>query len=72
MQMQIRFDSATVRSYATEENLQKALTKYGFQQARHIIVKTEDNRWTAIFAASNFRDGGYVGVFADKGFYTFG
>ena len=37
------------RSYISKANLLKALNKLGIADFNPIIVKNEDNRWTAIF-----------------------
>lgn len=62
----------TAKSYKTEANLMAALTRLGFQDDRYMIVCTRDGRFTAIFAGSNFSNGGYVGLYAQHGFFTFG
>ncbi len=59
------------RSYATIEALQKALVRYGFDKDRYVIVWNSKGRCTAIFPGSNIQ-GGYVGVYAQKGFLTLG
>lgn len=64
------FDIDTAKSYATEANLNKALVKLGFDQDRHVVVCTRTGRFTAIFPASNFTNGGYVGLYAAQGFLT--
>lgn len=60
----------TVRSYATEEGLMKGLKKFGFDEDRFLVVKTLENRYTAIFSVSNFSNGGYIGLYSSKGFMT--
>jgi len=37
------------RSYVSKKNLLKALTKLGIAEYQPIIVKNDDNRYTAIF-----------------------
>lgn len=67
------FSDVPVASYATEANLDAALAKYGFLNDRHVRVRTDDGRWTAIFFQSNFaKTGGYIGIYADKGFMMVG
>ena len=61
----------TTRTYTTIENLKKGLEKYGFAQDRHLIVWTETGRVTAVFPGSNVQ-GGYIGRYACKGFFTLG
>jgi len=62
----------TAKSYATEANLTKALAKTGLDQYRHMVVRTRDGRFTAIFPASEAIRHGYLGVFAQFGFHTIG
>lgn len=58
------------RSYATHENLEKALVKLGVtRHDRPIAVRTTEGRWTAIFPAP--RDGD-VTKFSRLGFMTIG
>lgn len=59
------------RTYSSVENLKKALEKFGFAQDRHLIVWTETGRVTAVFPASNIQ-GGYIGRYASRGFFTLG
>ena len=59
------------RTYSTVENLKKALEKYGFENDRHLIVWTDKGRVTAVFPASNVQ-GGYIGRYACRGFFTLG
>lgn len=59
------------KSYTSVANLQKALEKLGFADHRHLVVWTEDGRVTAVFPASNIQ-GGYIGLYAQHGFYTLG
>lgn len=61
-----------IRSYATRENLHKALKLYGFDQDRYVEVYTKEGRVTVIFPQSNFREGGYVMKYSAKGFMTLG
>lgn len=63
------------KSYKTEANLIKALEKLGFadrSEHRYMIVCNRQGRFTAIFAGSNFARGGYLGLYAQYGFKTFG
>ena len=62
------------KSYATEEGLTKALAKLGFTgpEHRYLMLKTLDGRYTAVFAQSNFKNGGYIGLYSQHGFITFG
>jgi hypothetical protein len=65
-------EEAEVRSYASEKNLMKALEGFGFTNERYLVVKTFDDRYTAIFSTERFhREGGYVGLFSQHGFMTF-
>jgi hypothetical protein len=63
-----------IKSYQTRENLINALVKSGIVDHRHLVVKTEEDRWTAVFPQSNFEkyDIGYLGFYSQFGFYTFG
>lgn len=61
---------APVKSYVSEENLVKALVKLGFDKHRYVIVKTLDDRFTAMFPASECN--GFMSLFANHGFYTIG
>lgn len=65
------FDIDNNRSYATEENLQKALVKLGFADHAHVVVCNRQGRFTAVFPASNIK-GGYMGLYASHGFLTIG
>jgi hypothetical protein len=60
------------KSYATENSLMRALARYGFDKDRFLIVRNRAGRFTALFPMSNFRDGGYVGIYGDRGFMTVG
>ena len=40
------------KSYATEENLTKGLTRVGLNDARYLTVCNRDGRFTAIFPMS--------------------
>jgi len=69
--MNIQMNLDECKSYATEENLNKALKKFGFDTHRHVVARTRDGRWTAIFPQSNIQ-GGYLALYACKGFFTLG
>lgn len=61
----------TCKSYATEENLNKALVKLGFDKHQPLIVCNREGRFTAVFGFDNSglkTKGGYVGVYANAGF----
>lgn len=64
---------AEVTGYATRENLDRALKKHGFDTHRHVVVRTLEGGYTAIFPQSNVeKTGGYIGFYSDKGFMLFG
>jgi hypothetical protein len=42
-------DWSSTKSYANEENLNKALTKLGLDKFNSLHVRTPEGRWTAIF-----------------------
>lgn len=67
--MDLNIDNCT--SYATEANLIKALTRLGFVNDRHMVVCNRAGRFTAVFPFSNIQ-GGYVGLYASRGFMTLG
>lgn len=60
------------KSYKTEANLVKGLEKLGFtgHDHRHLVVCNREGRFTAVFFASNFRNGGYVCLYSQHGFFT--
>lgn len=60
----------TAKSYATEENLRKGLERLHFAESRHVVVRTREGRWTAIFPLSSCD--GYIARFAAAGFFTLG
>lgn len=69
--MDLSIDNA--KSFASEANLIKALTKLSFINDRPLIVRNREGRWTAVFGFDNSglkKQGGYVGVYADAGFMT--
>lgn len=41
------------RHYATEEKLMHALEKANLLEVRHLVCKTIEDRWTAVFIGSN-------------------
>lgn len=64
----------TAKSYATEENLMKALKKLGFDAYRPMVVRNREGRYTAIFSLSMSglgAEGGYIAIFSAQGFKTF-
>jgi hypothetical protein len=67
-------NSKHIKSYATEENLTKALTKHGIAEHRHLVVWTRDGKCTAIFPQSNFDRYGihYLGYYGQFGFMCLG
>lgn len=65
------FNIDNMKSYATEENLVKALTKLGFVNDRHFVVCNRAGRFTAVFPVSNIKCG-YLGLYAQHGFLTIG
>lgn len=68
---QITLDENT-RSYATKENLIKGIERFGIGHIRHIVCKTEDDRWTAIFIVSAYlnKNGGFAGIASQYGFMS--
>lgn len=63
----------TCKSYATEDNLMKALKKLGFDQDRPLIVRNREGRFTAVFGlhlSGLGAEGGYIGKYAGQGFMT--
>jgi hypothetical protein len=61
------------KSYATEENLMKALTKLGFAEDRPLIVRNREGRYTAVFGfhlSGLGLNGGYLAKYASQGFLT--
>lgn len=41
-------NSKQIKSYATRENLVKAMTSVGADEARHLIVRNDSGRWVCI------------------------
>jgi hypothetical protein len=70
--MKTKITLEDTRSYATEENLIKAIEKFGLTSIRHIISRTPDGRWTAVFLVSEWvnKNGGYVGVASQHRFMS--
>lgn len=71
------------RSYSTEANLDKALTRLGLDdytvevkgwvyRCRYMKVRNSEGRWTAIFLVSEFmkHSGGYIGFASQYGFMS--
>lgn len=63
-----------IKSYKTEENLNKALDKAGIRDHRHMVVWQKDGKCTAVFPASNLHQHGisYMGFYGQFGFMVFG
>jgi hypothetical protein len=61
----------TSKSYATEKNLMKALTKLGLADRNPMVVRNREGRWTAIFSISLGRFDGDLMKAARHGFSTF-
>jgi hypothetical protein len=70
MIIQMTLESA--KGYKTKANLDKALKRLGFDGDRHLVACKEDGTFTAIFPQSNFKNGGYIGLYAQHGFMTLG
>lgn len=61
------------RSYATVENLRRALQKYGLEEYRHIECRNAEGRWTAVFSfgdAQRMHGQCYLGFASQYGFMT--
>ena len=70
-------DINTAKSYATKENLNKALVKAGIDDHRHLVVSNDKGRFTAIFPFTNIKDNRYgiqgnVSLYPRYGFFIFG
>lgn len=64
--MNMTLSSEKTKSYVTEANLTKALVALGFDKLRHMVCKTIEGKWTAVFiGASNI-------LVAHKGFTVVG
>jgi hypothetical protein len=59
------------KSYATRENLDRALEKLHFKGDRHVVVWNSKGRCTAIFPVSNIKDGNIL-RYSHYGFMTIG
>jgi hypothetical protein len=72
--MGFEIDTKYIKSYKTKENLVKALKGYGIDDHRHLIVCTENGRFTAVFPQSNLKqhDICYMGYYGQFGFMIFG
>lgn len=71
------FDVDSCKSYATLENLNKALEKIGALEHRHLVVCNSKGRFTAVFPQSNVSDNRYglagnVLFYPTHGFMIFG
>lgn len=65
------FNIDSAKSYATEENLTKALKKIGLDKAPGVVVCNRAGRFTAIFTAENLRVADvWLSYPAHKGFMT--
>lgn len=62
---------AKAKSYATEANLNAALERLNIKDHFHLVCKTTEGRWTAIFPQSNI-EGGYLCLYSQYGFWTLG
>lgn len=47
--MNRKFKIQCVKSYATEANADKAIAKFGFEDLRHFMMRTDDGRWFPVF-----------------------
>jgi hypothetical protein len=67
-------NSKYIKSYASEENLLKALKKAKIDDQRYMIVWTKEGRCTAVFPQNNFERYGisYMGFYSQFGFMVFG
>ena len=65
-------DIDNCKSYATEENLYKAINKAGFtkEMDRFIVVLNRKGRYTAIFSqhSERIKNGGYIAIYSQYGF----
>lgn len=64
------FNIDTCRSYATEENLTKAIAKLFGDDVRYLVVCNRTGRFTAVFSLANNNIQGDVTMFARHGFMT--
>ena len=60
------------KSYATEENLMKALAKIGADKLRPLVVRNREGRFTAVFGfhLSGLAETGNLCGLAQHGFMT--
>jgi len=65
------FNIDTAKSYATEENLMKALSKFGLADHKPLVVRNREGRFTAIFSISHGDFKGDIMCAARHGFKTF-
>lgn len=75
----MNIDSVYIKSYATRENLVKGLSKLNIEKHRHLVVRNENGRYTAVFPYSNLQNKNYFpnlmhygAYYADLGFMTLG
>ena len=57
MSSQINIEWKYIRSYGSEANLMRELSKRGYDEAgmpRYIVTRTPEGRWTAIFLVSEW------------------
>lgn len=47
--MSSKFEFTPVKTYATEANADRAVAKAGFEELRHFIIKSGDNRFFPVF-----------------------
>lgn len=48
-----KFEIKATKTYATEENADKAVAKRGFSDLRHFMMRTEDGRFFPVFVGSD-------------------
>ena len=65
------FNIDSSKSYATEENLMKALAKLGLADRKPLVVRNREGRFTAIFSVSFGEFNGDIMLAARHGFKTF-
>jgi hypothetical protein len=49
----ITLSSEKTKSYASEKNLNTALTSLGFEKLRYLVCKTIEGKWTAVFIGAD-------------------
>lgn len=47
--MNRKFQIEPTRTYATQDNADKAVAKKGLQDVRHFMMRTADGRWFPVF-----------------------